>query len=98
MNELHPDLAQIIVTEEEIQKHVGQLAQQISRDYTTVERLYLVGVLKGAFIFLADLARELSVPHVVDFMAVPSYGQMGAVSGAVRLVMDLREPIEGSMF
>ena len=95
MSDLHSDLAQIIVSQEVIQQHVSQLAQQISQDYADVERLYLVGVLKGAFIFLADLARELTIPHVVDFMAVSSYGQAGAVSGAVRLVMDLREPIEG---
>lgn len=95
MTELHPDLAQVLVPEEIIQQHVAELARQISRDYTGVERLYLVGVLKGAFIFLADLARRLTIPHVVDFMAVSSYGRAGAVSGAVRLVMDLREPVEG---
>jgi hypoxanthine phosphoribosyltransferase len=95
MRELHPDLAQILVPQEVIQHHVSKLARQISQDYADVERLYLVGVLKGAFIFMADLVRELTIPHVVDFMAVSSYGQAGAVSGAVRLVMDLREPIEG---
>ena len=53
-----------------------------------------MGVLRGAFIFLADLTRHLLVPHVVDFMAVSSYGKT-AVSGAVRIVMDLREPVVG---
>lgn len=95
MNELHPDLARILVSEATIQQHVLELAQQISADYAHVERLYLVGVLKGAFIFLADLARQLRIPHLVDFIAVSSYGKAGAVSGAVRLVMDLRDPIEG---
>jgi hypoxanthine phosphoribosyltransferase len=59
-----------------------------------VDQLYLIGVLKGAFIFLADLTRQLNVPHLVDFMALSSYGKT-TVSGAVRIVMDLREPIEG---
>lgn len=95
IDELHPDLARVLVSEVTIQQHVQVLAQQISADYAGVERLYLVGVLKGAFIFLADLARQLTVPHIVDFMAVSSYGQAGAVSGAVRLMMDLREPIKG---
>jgi hypoxanthine phosphoribosyltransferase len=95
MNSLHPDLSRILVSEATIQQHVAELAQQISADYAQVERLCLVGVLKGAFIFLADLARQLTIPHFVDFIAVSSYGKAGAVSGAVRLVMDLREPIEG---
>lgn len=90
----HPDLARILVPEDTIQAHVKVLAHQISQDYADVERLYLVGVLRGAFIFLADLTRHLLVPHVVDFMAVSSYGKT-AVSGAVRIVMDLREPVAG---
>lgn len=95
MNPLHPDLTRILVSEVTIQQHVLELAQQISADYAGVERLYVVGVLKGAFIFLADLCRHLTIPHVVDFMALSSYGKAGAESGAVRLVMDLRDPIEG---
>lgn len=85
-------LARILVPEDTIQAHVKVLAHQISQDYADVDRLYLVGVLRGAFIFLADLVRHLTVPHVVDFMAVSSYGKE-TVSGAVRIVMDLREPI-----
>ncbi|HRQ38203.1 MAG TPA: hypoxanthine phosphoribosyltransferase [Chloroflexota bacterium] len=94
-NQLSPDLTRILVSEVTIQQHVFELAQQISADYAGVERLYIVGVLKGAFIFLADLCRQLTIPHVVDFMALSSYGRAGAESGAVRLVMDLRDPIEG---
>ncbi len=93
MNELHPDLARVLVSEDIIQSHVTRLAQQISKDYANAKRLYVVGVLKGAFIFLADLSRQLSIPHVVDFIAVSSYGST-TYSGAVRFVMDLREPIE----
>jgi hypoxanthine phosphoribosyltransferase len=95
MTKMHSDLARILVPEEEIQDHVRQLAGRISADYAGVDCLYLVGVLKGAFIFLADLTRCLTVPHLVDFIAVSSYGRAGASAGAVRLVMDLREPIAG---
>lgn len=93
MPDLHPDLARVIIPVEDIQTRVSELATQISIDYAGVEQLYLIGVLKGAFIFLADLTRQLQVPHVVDFMALSSYGK-DTVSGAVRIVMDLREPIE----
>jgi hypoxanthine phosphoribosyltransferase len=94
MSTLHHDLSKILVTKEAIQARVKVLAQQISHDYRGVERIYMIGILKGAFIFLADLCRELSVPHVVDFMAVSSYGKTTS-TGAVRLIMDLREPIDG---
>ncbi|MBC8505296.1 MAG: hypoxanthine phosphoribosyltransferase [Anaerolineales bacterium] len=93
MSELHPDLARVILSEEEIQERVKELAAQISADYADAERIYLIGILKGAFIFLADLCRHLTIPHIVDFMSVSSYGRSGAVSGAVRLMLDLREPI-----
>ena len=94
MPDLHPDLARILIPVEEIQARVSELARKISADYENVDQLYLIGVLKGAFIFLADLTRQLNVPHLVDFMALSSYGKT-TVSGAVRIVMDLREPIEG---
>ncbi len=93
MSELHPDLARVIVSEEDIQKRVKELAAQIENDYADVERIILIGILKGAFIFLADLARALQKEHIVDFMAVSSYGKAGAVAGAVRLVLDVREPL-----
>ena len=93
MSTLHSDLAQVIISEEEIQKRVKELAAQIEKDYADVERIMLIGILKGAFIFLADLARALNINHTVDFMAVSSYGKSGAVSGAVRLVLDVREPV-----
>jgi hypoxanthine phosphoribosyltransferase len=95
IKDLHPDFVRILVPEETIQAHVKTLAWQISQDYANVERIYLVGVLKGAFIFLSDLTRQLTIPHVIDFMAVSSYGNTAVHSGAVRLVMDLRDPIVG---
>ena len=94
MNNLHPDLAKILISPEDIQGRVKELAGQIDQDYGNLDRLYLIGILKGAFIFLADLTRQLSIPHTVDFMALSSYGKSSS-SGAVRILMDLREPIEG---
>lgn len=94
MSSLDPALERILVTEEQIQQRVTELADQISQDFKGKERLYIVGILKGAFIFMADLTRKLSIPHVVDFMALSSYGK-STESGAVRILMDLREPIDG---
>ena len=93
MTDLHPDLARVLLSEKVIQKRVNELATQISSDYAEAGHLYLIGILKGSFLFLADLARRLSIPHTVDFMAVSSYGRKGAKSGEVRLLMDLREAI-----
>ena len=94
MRENHPDLARIIISEEDIQARVKELAKKISKDYADAERIYLIGILKGAFIFMADLCRQLSIPHVVDFMAVSSYGKSATSSGAVRVILDLRDLIE----
>jgi len=94
MDAMHPDLARILITSEAIEQRVQEMARQIDRDYQGVDRLYVIGILKGAFIFLADLTRHLSIPHAVDFMALSSYGKT-TQSGAVRILMDLREPIEG---
>lgn len=95
MEDRQSELARVLVSEDRIKDRVSEIASQISSDYSGVDNLYIVGILKGAFIFLADLARELSIPHSVDFMAVSSYGKQGATSGEVRLVMDLREPVIG---
>jgi len=86
------DIAQVLISADEINKRVKELADEISEEYRG-KRLYMVGILKGAFIFMADLTRALTIPHVVDFMALSSYGKT-TESGAVRILMDLREPIE----
>lgn len=91
---LHPDIESVLLSAEAIQQRVRELAAEINRDYTGAGPLLLVGILKGAFIFLADLARQLTVAHAVDFMAVSSYG-LTASSGAVRIILDTRVPIEG---
>lgn len=94
MPKLSADLAQVIISEEEIQERVQALAAQIDEEYKDVDQIYLIGILKGAFIFLSDLTRQLKTNHIVDFMALSSYGKT-TTSGAVRILMDLREPIEG---
>ncbi len=84
-----------IIDERDIQKRVATLATKISDDYRNAGELVLVGVLKGAFILLADLSRRLSIPHTIDFIALSSYDLKDESSGQVRLVMDMREAIEG---
>ena len=94
-----PDAPPVSVREtlfspEEIGARVRELVARISHDYADGPALVLVGVLKGSFIFLADLARALTVPHGVEFIALSSY-DLGAVSGEVRLEMDVRHTLEG---
>lgn len=88
-----PD-SNVLIRENEITQRVDELAAQISADYAGKGELVLVGVLKGAFIFLADLARRLTIPRVIEFIAVSSYEAGSVSSGAVRLVMDVRDSIE----
>jgi len=91
----HADIERVLIDAETIQRRVDALAAQIDEDYADVDELLLVGILKGAFIFLADLTRRLRVPHIVDFMALSAYGMGAEISGAVRIIMDLRQPIIG---
>ncbi len=85
----------VLYSETVIHERVRALAAQISADHADADVLYLIGVLKGSFIFLADLVRHLTVPHRVEFVALQSYGDRGTVQGEVRLLMDLRESIAG---
>ena len=85
----------VLISESDIRHRVEELAREISDDYRGKGEVVLVGVLKGAFIFLADLARRLDVPRRIEFLAVSSYEDGSVASGAVRLVMDVRGNIEG---
>lgn len=85
----------VLISESEIATRVEELARQISTDYQDKGDLVLIGVLKGAFIFLADLSRQLTIPRTIEFIAVSSYENTNVSSGAVRLVMDVRGNIEG---
>ncbi|MBN2045865.1 MAG: hypoxanthine phosphoribosyltransferase [Anaerolineales bacterium] len=92
METLYHEFERILVTEEQIQERVKQLAARISEDYAGMGSIVLIGILKGSFMFTADLARHLTIPHYIDFMALSSYGH-SAVSGAVRILLDLRADI-----
>jgi len=87
-------VGETLVSEEDLQRRVRELGQEISRDYEGRD-LFLVGVLKGAVFFLSDLMRALEVPSEVDFMAVASYGSSTDSSGVVRILKDLDASIEG---
>ena len=87
-------IGETLVSSEELQRRVGELGRQISEDYAGRD-LVMVGVLKGAVLFLADLMRSIDVPCEIDFMAVSSYGSQTDSSGVVRILKDLDAPIEG---
>jgi hypoxanthine phosphoribosyltransferase len=84
----------VLFSEEIIRERVKELAQMISEDYSDVEELLLVGILRGCYIFLADLSRFMTIPRSIDFMAVSSY-EHDTTRGALRLVMDTRIDISG---
>jgi len=92
-----PEATQVTVmlTADQIQARVRELAREIERDFSSSEDLHLVCVLKGAFMFLSDLVRALERPVSLDFMAVSSYGKSTTSSGEVRLVKDLDSGLEG---
>ena len=94
MAELHPDIESVILSEDDIKQIVGRLGQEVSRDYEGKNPL-VVAVLRGAFVFTADLLRQITVPCAVDFMAVSSYGAATKTSGVVNLVKDLTADITG---
>lgn len=85
---------EVIISEEQISKRVAEIAAEISKDFAG-EEVMLVGILKGAVIFMADIARRLTVPATMDFMAVSSYGSATKSSGAVQIIKDIEVSIEG---
>ncbi len=94
MVDLEADVAEILIDEEPLQVRIDELGREISADYEGRD-LLLVGVLKGAVFFLADLMRRLSVPCEIDFMAISSYGAGTDSSGVVRILKDLDASIAG---
>lgn len=91
---MHPDLQEILLTEQQIARKVQELGERISEDYRGNDIL-MVGVLKGAVIFMADLVRRITVPVSIDFMAVSSYGKASESSGVVQILKDLDRNIAG---
>lgn len=90
---MHPDISEILYTADELHEAVAKLGAQLSRDYEG-KNLFMVAVLKGSLIFMADLMREITVPCSIDFLAVSSYGNGTKSSGEVRLIKDLDCPLE----
>jgi len=91
---LNLEEVEIIYHEEDIKKAVERIGEEISQDYEG-KTLLVVGILKGAFIFMADLVRTIKVPLMLDFMDVSSYGGSAVSSGEVRIMKDLEYSIEG---
>ncbi|MBL4817809.1 MAG: hypoxanthine phosphoribosyltransferase, partial [Deltaproteobacteria bacterium] len=86
----------VLLSKEQIAERVAELGKQISKHYADLkEPLVLVGVLKGSFVFLADLCREISIPVETEFIGVSSYGEATKSSGVVQLTQDLTRPIKG---
>ena len=90
---MHEDITEILITEEEILAKVVELGRQISCDYQG-KNLLLLGTLKGAVPFIADLARAINIPLEIDYMAISSYGNSSQSSGVVRILKDLEGPID----
>ncbi len=88
------NISKVLISEEEIRTKLAEMGQQISQDYADKD-LLMVGVLKGAFIVMADLARHITIPVEFDFMAVSSYGAATQTSGVVRILKDLDQEIAG---
>ena len=93
--ELDGAVETILIDEERLQRRIAELGQEVSADYAGRE-LLLIGVLKGAVFFMADLMRRLTVPCEIDFMAISSYGAATDSSGVVRILKDLDINIEGT--
>jgi hypoxanthine phosphoribosyltransferase len=85
----------VLVSAEQIQKRIADLGAEIDRDYPGGEPVYLIAVLKGAFIFMADLSRAMKTPARIEFIGISSYGKGKTTSGQVQLTKDLDAPIEG---
>ena len=88
------DKIRVLLTEEEVDAKIRALGEQISKDYEG-KSVHLVCVLKGGVFFMCELAKRILVPVSMDFMSVSSYGNGTTSSGAVRIVKDLDEPLEG---
>lgn len=92
--DLRDDIADILVSEEELSNKIADMGRTLAHDYAGKD-LLLVGVLKGAIMFIVDLARAVELPLTMDFMAVASYGASTETSGIVRILKDLDMSIEG---
>ena len=94
---MHNDISEILFTEKQLADRVGEIGAAITSDYADVadEGIILISVLRGAAIFMADLARKIELPLEMDYMAISSYGNGAKSSGVVRILKDLSSQIEG---
>ena len=94
---MHNDISEILFTEKQLADRVGEIGAAITRDYADAadEGIILISVLRGAAIFMADLARKIELPLEMDYMAISSYGNGAKSSGVVRILKDLSSQIEG---
>lgn len=89
---MHPDIQEVLITQEELENKVKELGQAIAKDYAE-KNLFLVNVLKGSVVFLSDLMRSIDLPLAIDFIAISSYGPTTESLGVVRMIKDLEESI-----
>ena len=91
---LENDIQEILFTEEQLKNRVGEIARQIESDYAGKEVMF-IGILRGSFVFMADLCRAVELPCTLDFMSVSSYGSGTTSSGQIQIIKDLSEDITG---
>jgi len=91
---LEKDIKEVLFTEQQLQDKVKELARQIEKDYEG-QSIMLIGILRGSFVFMADLCRHIDLPCTLDFMAVSSYGKGTSSTGQVQITKDLSEDITG---
>ena len=94
MKTMHDDILEVLLTEEEIAKRRDEVAAEIRRDFADKHPLF-IGVLRGSFIFMADLVRKVDIPSTLDFMATSSYGKSTTSSGTITVTKDISADIEG---
>lgn len=92
---MQQDFTRVLLTEDQIEQRIAELAGEIDRDYAAIDNLLLVGVLKGSVMCMVDLARAIQRPVAIDFMAISSYGLSSQTSGVVRVLKDLDADIGG---
>ncbi len=95
VRDLYDDIDHVLIDEADLQTRIQAIAEEITADYDGIPDLLMICVLKGGYMFLSDLSRALKRPHTIDFMGISSYGSGTKSSGAVQIIMDLKQPITG---
>lgn len=90
------DIAEVLYSEKQLQRRVAEMGAQISKDYADKEDVVIVGILRGCYMFMADLSKHITIPCRVDFMSVSSYGKGTSSSGQIEIKKDLSDTINGA--